>query len=680
MNTSNSSEKPVKTAAGKKITRRRDKISCIECNRRKVKCNREWPCQPCLARKAGHMCRYASSNAAPKSRTPGTRQLQSRSPSEHGESKIEIGSPESEDSVEETDTPLVLVEKGLGQLGLFDKPTSTLKLGCGMQRTRAEVLKLFPNRQEVDFLIQHFIEKINWTYDYITPNIFLEQYGAWWSQPSYYGSEDILFGTLILRLCVFSLQHLPNPDYPTEGFLEDTIDAMEARCDELASHFDSYRPRKPSVLRVKYLILHAVTLTTAGDPKDGYQALLEATKEAHAIDLFTEERWPSLHDGDAETRRKVFWLLFNWDRFFCAYYGRWPLIAEDYCTVQLPSELPYTTTLNPDIPTQFTDNILGIKTYQFIRPFISAPAKKLERMDPFKVAEHVKAYQTSILDKFPAAFRLVDPDTSYDGIIPNLDLKRIKLHALSWGVVEGMLRCFSGPTTLKAWQTQAASHDIARLRLAEEHRHTLADACFKSVDLMLDLHMRMGGGQTRYWAIPAAMIEYGGVLSCCLVSDRVIRKHWKKNDEIFKVFEDELLKKYISTVERAVKLLQVLAQRSPLAKGGLGFLSKNLRKINGSELVRGESNSGACSRTATISESPKADELDPLLCPGFGEDPGAGYDQYGSGASSIYSYGMLEPDPVMAEWDVTSTNNAPFSWYLENETYDFGAQFEAAFS
>lgn len=59
------------------------------------------------------MCRYASSNAAPKSRTPGTRQLQGRSPSEHGESKIEIGSPESEDSVEETDTPLVLVEKGL---------------------------------------------------------------------------------------------------------------------------------------------------------------------------------------------------------------------------------------------------------------------------------------------------------------------------------------------------------------------------------------------------------------------------------------------------------------------------------------------------------------------------------------------------------------------------------------
>ena len=200
------------------------------------------------------------------------------------------------------------------QLGVYDKPSSTLTLGCGMQRTRAEVLKLFPSRQEVDFLIQHFLDKVNWTYDYITPDVFLERYGAWWMQSSYYGSDDILFGTLILRLCTFSLQHLPNPDYPTDGVLDESIDVMEARCDELARHFDSYQPRKPSIIRVQYMILMAVTQVTAGDPKDGYQALLEATKEAHAIELFSEERWPTLHDAEAETRRKIFWLLFNWDK------------------------------------------------------------------------------------------------------------------------------------------------------------------------------------------------------------------------------------------------------------------------------------------------------------------------------------------------------------------------------
>ncbi|PVH76570.1 hypothetical protein DL98DRAFT_574345 [Cadophora sp. DSE1049] len=679
MSTSNSSEKLVKVATGKKITRRRDKISCIECNRRKVKCNREWPCQPCLARKSGHMCRYAASSSSPKNGTPGTRQLQGKSPSEQDESRIETGSPDSEDSVEETDMPLVLVEKGLAQLGLSDKPYSTLNLGCGMQRTRTEVLKLFPSRQEVDFLIQHFLDKVNWTYDYITPDIFLERYGAWWTQSSYYGSDDILFGTLILRLCTFSLQHLPNPDYPTEGFLDGSVDAMEARCDELARHFDLYQPRKPSIIRVQYMILMAVTQITAGDPKDGYQALLEATKEAHAIELFSEERWPTLHDAEAETRRKIFWLLFNWDKFFCAYYGRWPLIPEDYCTVRLPSELPYTTTLNPDIPTQITDNILGIKTYQFIRPFISAPAKKHERMDPFKVAEHVKAYQTQIVDCFPAAFRLVDPDTSYDSTILNLDLKRIKLHALSWGVVEGMLRCFTGPTTLKGLQAQAASPDRARALLAEEHRHTLADACFKSVDLMLELHKRMGGGQTRFWAIPAAMIEYGGVMGGCLVSDGVIRKHWKKTDGVFRAFDEETSKKYIDAFERAVKLLELLAERSPLAKGGLGLLNKMLRRIKGDEPIRAQINMDDCGKSSSTPEPParnQVEQLDFSQYPGYGDDQGAANQ---IGTSSGFSFGLLEPDPATAEWEAAA-NNAPYSWYLENETYDFGMQFGDGFS
>jgi len=620
------------------------------------------------------MCRYAALTSSPKSRTPGTQQFQDTSPSEQSESKVDFRSLETEDSVDEAEMPLVQVERGLAQLGIYEKPISTLTLGCSMQRTRAEVLKLFPSRQEVDFLIQHFLDKVNWTYDYITPDVFLETYGAWWMQSSYYGSDDILFGTLILRLCTFSLQHLPNPDYPTEGFLEESIDVMEARCDELACHFDSYRPRKPSIIRVQCMILMAVTQVTAGNPKDGYQALLEATKEAHAIELFSEDRWPTLHDAEAETRRKIFWLLFNWDKFFCAYYGRWPLIPEDYCTVKLPSELPYTTTLDPNIPTQITDNILGIKTYQFIRPFISAPAKKHERMDPFRVAEHVKAYQTQIVDKFPAAYRLIDPDTSYDSTILNLDLKRIKLHALTWGVIEGMSRCFTGPTTLKGLQAQATSPDRARALLAEEHRHTLADACFKSVDLMLDLHQRMGGGQTRYWAIPAAMIEYGGVMGGCLVSDSVIRRHWKRSEGVFRAFDEEKSKKYIDAFERAVRLLELLAERSPLAKGGLGLLNKTLRRIKEVEPDKNGRSTDDCEKSSTTPESTAGNQLEQLdfsQYPGYGDDQGV---TNHFGTSNAFSFGFLQPDPAIAEWEPAS-NNAPYSWCLEYETYDFGMQF-----
>lgn len=200
----------------------------------------------------------------------------------------------------------------MGLLGSSSSSPGTS--GSNSQRTRAQVLELFPSREEVDFLIQHFIDKINFIYDYITPDLFLERYGSWWSQSSYYGEEDIVFGVLILRLCVYSLQFLPHHDYPTDSVLDYPIDVLESRCDEAAYRLDSYRPRKPSVFRIQYLMLQTVTLMNAGDPKESYQALREGINEAHEINLFTEERWPTVHDSNAETRRKVFWNVYIWDR------------------------------------------------------------------------------------------------------------------------------------------------------------------------------------------------------------------------------------------------------------------------------------------------------------------------------------------------------------------------------
>ncbi|KAK8145500.1 hypothetical protein G3M48_004349 [Beauveria asiatica] len=37
----------------------RNRLSCSECQRRKQKCNREWPCNHCLKRKVADKCRFA---------------------------------------------------------------------------------------------------------------------------------------------------------------------------------------------------------------------------------------------------------------------------------------------------------------------------------------------------------------------------------------------------------------------------------------------------------------------------------------------------------------------------------------------------------------------------------------------------------------------------------------------
>ncbi|CZT50825.1 uncharacterized protein RSE6_11885 [Rhynchosporium secalis] len=159
-----------------------------------------------------------------------------------------------------------------------------------------------------------------------------------------------------------------------------------------------------------------------------------------------------------------------------------------------------------------------------------------------RVAEHIAAYKIQSLENFPPAFKLIDPDKSYDEQILKLKLKKMKSYVLTWGIFEGMLRCFIGPGTQKALQVQLASSDMVPNPLADEHRHTLADACLKTVELMLDLYEKMGGGQTSFWAAPAAMSENGKLLGHCLISDDVNRRFGNRDDEIFGGFEDGVLK------------------------------------------------------------------------------------------------------------------------------------------
>jgi Fungal specific transcription factor domain len=176
------------------------------------------------------------------------------------------------------------------------------------------VLKLFPSRKTVDFLVQYFFARVNWLYEQIYAQTFLERYNSWWSQPGYHNEEDIQFGVLILRICVMSLNFLPHPSWPTKTILDVPLDVLESRCNAAACKLDNYQPRKSSVLRVQQLLIYVSTLVNAGNAKDSHAALGEAVKEAQDINLFLEEKWDPMSEFDKETWRKTFWNLYSWDR------------------------------------------------------------------------------------------------------------------------------------------------------------------------------------------------------------------------------------------------------------------------------------------------------------------------------------------------------------------------------
>jgi hypothetical protein len=55
-----------------------NRTACRECQRRKQKCNREWPCDACQARRVAHKCRFAPPKTTADKSTPALNKKRSR--------------------------------------------------------------------------------------------------------------------------------------------------------------------------------------------------------------------------------------------------------------------------------------------------------------------------------------------------------------------------------------------------------------------------------------------------------------------------------------------------------------------------------------------------------------------------------------------------------------------------
>jgi hypothetical protein len=73
--------------------------ACVECHRRKQKCNREWPCNHCQKRKVADKCRFIQPNPASSpsdSLTNSSEKKRSRSREDDGEP--DVSEPEGDDN------------------------------------------------------------------------------------------------------------------------------------------------------------------------------------------------------------------------------------------------------------------------------------------------------------------------------------------------------------------------------------------------------------------------------------------------------------------------------------------------------------------------------------------------------------------------------------------------------
>lgn len=177
-----------------------------------------------------------------------------------------------------------------------------------------DIAKHLPKRLVTDFLIQFFIQEVNWMYEMIYPAAFFEKYYLWWSQPNHYTDDDVQFGLLILRLCLNSLQALPHRNHPTDGVIDAPLAALERGLHAEACKLDICRPRVSSITRVQQLFFHVCYLKNNAEIKDSWFVLSDAVKEAHELGLHLDDTTANSNEFELEIRRRVFWNLYIWDR------------------------------------------------------------------------------------------------------------------------------------------------------------------------------------------------------------------------------------------------------------------------------------------------------------------------------------------------------------------------------
>jgi hypothetical protein len=432
-------------------------------------------------------------------------------------------------------------------LNLINRATATNKpahLWDEPRRTRDEVLKLLPGRQIVDFLINHFLHEVNWIYETIHPPTFLERYSSWWLQPNYFGEEDIQFAVLILRLCACSLQFLPNSRYETENMFDISSDSLISSCHMTACKLDTFLPKPKSLLRLQQQFFHIHYLKNSSNIGECWNVLRDTISIAQDISLHKEVREAS--EFDMEMRRRVFWNLYVWDRFMSSILGRWQLIPESQCKIDLPHDsIPNNGFGGPN---PFAERILEIKLSRMMGDFHAEWAKNPP--GDLDVAEYNRRFQEDFIQKLPPVFRLYDPDVSFDSSLPSLVLKRETIRISVFAMIGIIHReSIRGPESLP--------------ELRRHSQSILIEACISLLGAVARLHGLMGGGPHRFFMLPMATIESAAAIGTCLITQ-----------DLNNMISSNLRQRAYIAFCDAVLFLDLLSSQSLVAKKGLAILQQ----------------------------------------------------------------------------------------------------------
>ncbi|RDA82606.1 hypothetical protein CP532_6894 [Ophiocordyceps camponoti-leonardi (nom. inval.)] len=410
-----------------------NRSACTECQRRKQKCNREWPCDRCQRRKIADECRYNYSSAPPASSTNAYVPSAPVSAIGHGRpdeqprtivaeaEPVSTSSPPSSGS----DAPgfdALAAARLLNNLGIELKVCTKPSDTASKQDLSAEdatpqmrrVLELLPQRQTMDKLISDFTHNINYHYYIIYPPDFLRDYHIWWERRSKRRPIALQYTALLAMICACCVQHAEN-DMQLElrralGIsAEDLSEQLHSSVRELSSvipvgHFHMYNVQR---------LLHSCYWYKAEARFiEAWHVLSAAIREGQELGLHREPPEGTETEHEREMRRRLWCVLDTWDWQISSGLSRPKIIDRDDCDAELPSltlERYSSRTPSPLLHMKMQSEL----TRQLASRF-SAPKNIIE-------PTHVLEYQALIeawVRRFPAVYDFEHPDLSCDAQYP----------------------------------------------------------------------------------------------------------------------------------------------------------------------------------------------------------------------------------------------------------------------
>lgn len=514
--------------------RKRPITICVECQRRKQKCDRQKPCGGCVARNVDSKCVYPQ--------WP-----------EHTEGVADEGKPDVDVVVNLADSlgysPLNKIKSTLDDLqqqqGRWPSPihqgstswsrlpkSTPLGLNSESSASYDSLVARLPSDVVVQDISRLFFDEADWYFCVLDQPYYYELYNLWKSRnsstgpnarnlsrpvpekPIFVRNEDEIryFPALLFQVLALTLHFLPNSCVSRDLLnLNDHVVA-----DRLSKYYSDTgleimatlgRVDSP-ISAVLTDLLRCAWLKNSGLGTHSWHALGDAIRQGQNLGLHEQQEVSKGVDIDEtirslwydEHRRRVWVSLFSWDAFMALMLGRSRMINAEDCTSQTPmdcdipldaAQVVPAPAIVSGRPSMYTAQLFKFAIARKIHEAMSSKALKSPCKDYNRIAK-LHADVLAIVDNLPAAARQTNPDINWDSMYPNLAKQRQHVAIVAESYILAVHRPHS--TSQQASRKEAITAALRSLtaqqclfELCNEHHYKIHTLAFYTIDAVIFL-------------------------------------------------------------------------------------------------------------------------------------------------------------------------------------------------